>query len=322
MVSVGIDAGTKSYGVFVLEEGEHYEFSSSKVKESPEDFVEFLQSLDFDVAAGLSGYGLPVKRLYEISEKEFALMTLNFDREQSLGMRRVIELLREKRLNIHTIPAVIHLPTVPDCRKVNRIDMGTYDKVCSVAYVLHEFGVDETFILAELGYGFNAFIAVEEGRIVDGIGGTSGFPGYSSISAIDGELAYLMGRITKDVIFSGGLKSYFEARGKDFDADVFAEWVMKGIRALTAVVDAKKVYLSGRFAGAVAERVGEHFEVVDLSHAGGKVSAIGAAVIANGYAGKEGREVVERLELMRASGTVLDHLTPDVRKRIRFDHNF
>lgn len=321
-MSVGIDAGTRSYGVYVLEEGRHYEFDSSKVRESPEDFVEFLQSLDFQVAAGLSGYGLPVKRLHEISEREFALMTLNFDKKQSLGMRRVIELLREKKLNIYTIPAVIHLPTVPDCRKVNRIDMGTYDKVCSVAYVLHEFGVDETFILAELGYGFNAFIAVDRGRIVDGIGGTSGFPGYSSISAIDGELAYLMGKITKDTIFSGGLKSYFNARGRDFDEEVFAEWVMKGIRALTAVVDAKKVYLSGRFAGAVAKRVGEHFEVVDLSYAGGKVSAIGAAVIASGYAGKDGREVVERLELMKASGTVLDHLTPDIRGRIAFNHNF
>lgn len=321
-MSVGIDAGTRSYGVYVLEEGKHYEFDSSEIRERPEDFVEFLESLEFDVGAGLSGYGLPVKRLYEVSEREFMLMTLNFEKEQSLGMRRVLELLKGKKLEIYTIPAVIHLPTVPDYRKVNRIDMGTYDKVCSVAYVLHEFGIEQTFILAELGYGFNAFIAVENGRIVDGIGGTSGFPGYSSISAIDGELAYLIGRVTKQLVFSGGLKSYFGARGTEFDGDVFAEWVMKGIKALTAVVNAERVYLSGRFAKAVARRVGEEFDVVDLSGSDGKVSAIGAAIIASGYAGKSGKEVVERLELKRAGGTVIDHITPDIRAMLRFDHNF
>ncbi len=321
-MSVGIDAGTRSYGVYVLEEGKHYEFDSSDVRERPEEFVEFLESLEFDAGAGLSGYGLPVKKLSEISDRDFMLMTLNFERERSLGMRRVIELLRKRSLNIYTIPAVIHLPTVPDHRKVNRVDMGTYDKVCSVAYVLHEFGIEQSFILAELGYGFNAYIAVEDGKIVDGIGGTSGFPGYSSVSALDGELAYLIGEITKQVVFSGGLKSYFEARGEVFQRDVFSEWVMKGIKALTAVVDADRVYLSGRFARDVADRVREEFDVVDLSGSGGKVSAIGAAIIASGYAGGDGKEVVKRLELERAGGTVLDHITPDIKAMLRFDHNF
>ncbi len=321
-MSVGIDAGTGSYGVYVLEESRHYEFSSSEVREDPSGFVEFLESLEFDTGAGLSGYGLPVKRLYEISKREFSLMTLNFDKGQSLGMRKVIEEVRRRRLEVFTIPAVIHLPTVPGYRKVNRIDMGTYDKVCSAAYVLHSYGIRQTFILAELGYGFNAFIAVENGRIVDGIGGTSGFPGYSSMSAIDGELAYLLEKVDKGLLFRGGLKSYFSARGEDFDWSAFAEWVMKGIKALTAVVSPDVVYLSGRFAKRVRGRVEEEFQVVELSDEKGKISAIGAAIIASGYAGRDGKEVVDVLKLREARGTVLDHITPDVRKMLRIDHNF
>ncbi|MBE8539607.1 DUF1464 family protein [Geoglobus acetivorans] len=326
MVSAGIDAGTKSYAVYVFEDGRYFEIDTSAVKANPEDFVEFLDSLEIETGAGLSGYGLPVKRIYEVDDHDLRMMTLNFDETATMGMRKVIDLVREKKLEIYTIPAVIHLNTVPDHRKINRIDMGTYDKVCSVAFVLHEFGIDQSFVLAELGYGFNAFIAVENGKIVDGLGGTSGFPGFSSLSSIDAELAYLLKDINKDLVFSGGLKSYFEDRNMGFNADIFSEWVMKGIYSLKAVVDFDNVYLSGRFADHVHKRVSEEFNAVNLGRIGRKISAIGASVIASGISGKDGRDVVESLEILKASGTVLDHLTSDVagflRENITFNiHN-
>jgi len=320
-VSVGIDAGSKSYGVYVFEDEKHYEFSTLEIKRDPESFVEFLSSIEFEIGAGLSGYGLPPKRIGEIDDHEFFQITLNMEKEQTLGLRRVIELIRVKELNILTIPAVIHLPTVPAHRKMNRIDMGTYDKICSVAYVLYNYGVEESFILAELGYGFNAFIAVKDGKIVDGIGGTSGFPGYLSISAIDLELAHLIGEVTKEMVFKGGMKSYFEERGVEFDEEIFSEWVLKGIHALQAVVKTERVYLSGRFSKKAYKAVKEEFDAVKLNR-DGKTSAIGASIIASGYGNKDGREVVEQLELLKASGTIFDHLTRDVKERLKHHHNF
>jgi len=321
LVSAGIDAGTKSYAIYVFETDEHFEFDSRDVKENPENFVDFLEELDIDCGAGLSGYGLPVKRIEKITERDFFEMTLNMERNRTIGMRKVIEIVKSRKIPVFTVPGVIHLQTVPDFRKINRIDMGTYDKVCSVAYVLYRDGVEESFVLAELGYGFNAFIAVKNGRIIDGIGGTSGFIGYKSISAIDGELACLMREISKDVIFMGGLKSYFDERGIDFDEDIYAEWVLKGINAINTTLNADKVYLSGRFSKRVVRTVREKYDAVTVDD-GKKISAVGAGVIASGYAGKEGKDVVTRLELLKARGSVFDYITGDIRGLLRMGNYF
>ncbi len=315
MVSVGIDAGTKTYGIYVFEERRNYEIEAKEIRENPVKFVEFLKELEFDIAAGLSGYGLPVKKLPDISEKDFFYMTLNLDKASTIGLRKVIEIVKRENLNIYTIPGVIHLKTVPEHRKINRIDMGTYDKVCSVALALYNLGLDESFILAELGYGFNAFIAVQEGKIIDGIGGSSGFIGYSSISAIDCELANLI-NISKETVFSGGLKSYFLDKKLNFDAEIFSEWVLKGIYSLKAVLDADKVILSGRFAKDVVKYLKRDFDV-EILKSRGKASAEGAAIIANGLANGECRDIVERLDLLNAKGTIFDYLTSDIRGMLK-----
>lgn len=312
MVKVGVDAGTKSYGVFVLEERKLYEFESSEVRENPESFVEFLKELNPEVGAGLSGYGLPIKNFKELTDKDIFLMTLKKEGSY-IGMSSVIRRIRDEELNFFTIPGVIHLNTVPAYRKVNRIDMGTSDKVCSAALALAEFGEGD-FILAEIGYGFNAFLALKNGKIVDGIGGSSGFPSHLSVSAIDAELACLM-RVTKDVVFSGGLKSFFEDRGEEFSFEAFAEWILKGIYAMKAVVDENFVVLSGRFAKEVKKFIAERFDVKILKgFESGKQAAEGAAIIADGLSGGEYKEIVERLELRRASGCIFDYVTSDLKK--------
>ena len=48
-----------------------------------------------------------------------------------MGLQNVIVAMKEKDWNAYTIPGVKHLPTVPDYRKINKIDLGTADKVCS-----------------------------------------------------------------------------------------------------------------------------------------------------------------------------------------------
>src|SRR5205085_1059815 len=113
--------------------------------------------------------------------------------------------------SLPTAEALVHLPSVPPHRKVNRVDMGTADKVCAAALAIHEqtarrdaSGRDLSFILIELGGAFTAAIAVDNGHIVDGLGGTSGPLGLRGAGALDGEVAFLAGSIPKRLLFGGG----------------------------------------------------------------------------------------------------------------------
>src|ERR1700733_7895662 len=87
------------------------------------------------------------------------------------GMRSLLRALTRSGLPVVFGPGVIHLPSVPRHRKYNRIDLGTADKVCSVAYAIVEqasrmrIDCDETsFVLVELGGAFTAVVAVASGR--------------------------------------------------------------------------------------------------------------------------------------------------------------
>ena len=127
------------------------------------------------------------------------------------GMGRVLEALKESGLPVCFAPGVVQLTTVPEHRKVNRIDMGTADKLCAVALAVWDQArrldvpFDETsFVSVEAGGAFTAVVAVERGAIVDGAGGTCGALGFRALGAMDGELAYLLRDFPKDVLASGG----------------------------------------------------------------------------------------------------------------------
>lgn len=323
--AVGVDAGTNSYEIFVIKNGEFLaeSFESDLVRENPDVFVEAIESYEADVYAGLSGYGIPIKKFSQLNEEELFLMTLNLDSEKSIGLRSVIEAIRRRNLNFYTIPGVIHLPTVPEWRKFNKIDMGTSDKLCSAVLAVLQLSDEieiekQNFILAEIGYGFSSFIAVKNGKIVDGIGGTSGFPGYSSLGSIDAELAYLLGYFPKKTIFSGGVKSFVEEH--DGNAmEVLAEFVLKGLKAIeVSLGKAELCFLSGKFAKDLEEFVAEEYNTKILEGFGvGKQSAQGAGVIANAIAGGEFEWIAKQMEIFSAKGTVLDHLSADLKMRVQ-----
>ncbi len=325
MISAGIDAGTKSYEIFWLDDdgADKITFPTEEVRENPGCIVNALEEIKPDVAAGLSGYGLPVKAFQELNEEDISLMTLSFDLP-SLGLREVVNILKTKKLPVYTIPAVIHLPTVPAWRKINRIDMGTYDKLCSAILALYELSQDgiENFVLVEAGFGFNAFISVRGGRIVDGIGGTSGFPGYSSSGCMDGELAYLLREFPKSLLFRGGI-SELDVSEKE-KMEWLAEFTLKGVRAAEVTARSKTVAVSGRMFenryffeefNRLASEFG--YEVRGVRGFGtAKQSAEGAAIAANGIAGGRFSGLVKRTGILDAKGTVFDYLTPEFRTRI------
>jgi len=94
---------------------------------------------------------------------------------------------------------------------VNRVDMGTADKVCAAALaVAHQAErgsrpiAQVSLVLLELGGAFTAVIAVGGGKIVDGVGGSSGPLGFRAAGALDGEVAFLAGSVSKAMLFTGG----------------------------------------------------------------------------------------------------------------------
>jgi len=81
------------------------------------------------------------------------------DKKSMLGLRASINRMKQNRLPVLFLPGVIHLPTVPYYRKLNRIDMGTADKLCCAALGIRDQAVryniefrETSFILLEMGF--------------------------------------------------------------------------------------------------------------------------------------------------------------------------
>ena len=193
-------------------------FPTADVGADPAPLVDALVAHGpFELVLGPAGYGLPLVPAEQVGERELALMVLVRDDEPDGrvgvgGMRSIVRALIAAGLPLVFGPGAIHLPTIPAHRKWNRIDLGTADKVASVALCIvdqaQRLGVDfaeTSFVLLELGGGFSAALAVDGGRIVDGLGGSAGPIGARACGALDAEVAYLIGgALSKRTVFSGG----------------------------------------------------------------------------------------------------------------------
>ena len=236
-----------------------------------------------------------------------------------VGMRTIMRALIAAELPLVFGPGAIHLPTIPAYRKWNRIDLGTADKVASAALCIADqsrrLGIDfaeTSFVMLELGGAFSAALAVDGGRIVDGIGGSAGPIGARACGALDAEVAYLLGgALSKRTVFSGGA---LERESTDGWL-ALEEGAAKAALALTASVPApREILVTGRNARAELGTRLAHVAPVRLV---AKAAAHGAAVLADGLAGGRYAALVERLGVRDASGTALDHLRLHGADRIR-----
>lgn len=344
---IGVDPGTKSFDfcgliddTVVLNES----IPSEEIAENPLRFVEAVKSIDADYIVGPSGYGLPVKKLSEIDSKALFLLTLvkpeELDKISVLsGMQKSFAILLKENIPMYFIPGVIHLPTVPAYRKLNKVDMGTADKLCCAVLGIwdqarrFDIRYDEvSFLLAEVGFGYTSALAVEGGLIVDGIGGTGGSPGYSSPGSMDGELAYLLGGFDKTLLFDGGASSFIErkitpeelARKKNTSSEYAEAWdcliegaVRDVLMLLSSVPGPKEILLSGRLTripGVVKEMSEKLESIAPVNRVSGftnevKEAAQGAALVANGLAGGDHKPLIDHVRLRDAKGTVLDYLS-------------
>jgi predicted butyrate kinase (DUF1464 family) len=329
---VGIDPGTVSIDICGIADGRLYLDRSWPTEEAlanPDSLIELLTGSGIpDLIAGPSGYGLPLQRAAGASDADLRLAFLAAPDETGGlgGLRGFARRLAAAGLPVIYTPGVIHLDTVPDHRKLNRVDMGTADKLCAVVLGIHDHcarrertPAQASFIFLELGGAFTAGMAVERGQVVDGIGGTSGPIGWRAAGALDGEVAFLAGTISKAALFQGGASSLSEQDpGKRSVAlRAYVEGAAKTVRQLRcSAPSADEILLSGRKA---AEPEILEWLSTELRDLGAvrlltgfattvKQGAQGAALLADGLVGGRERELVDRLRIREAKGTVLDHL--------------
>lgn len=84
-----------------------------------------------------SGFGIPVTRVGEILDQDIVEMTLEPIQPTADGLGQFLAEARRRSLRAFCIPAVKLLPSVPPQRKLNRVDLGTSDALCSAAWALH-----------------------------------------------------------------------------------------------------------------------------------------------------------------------------------------
>jgi len=328
----GVDPGTVSFDVCVLDDGEvilERSFSTEDVGADPAPLVGALvEHGPFDLVLGPAGYGLPLVPAAQVGEHELALMVLvRADEPEGRvgigGIRGIMRALIAAELPLVFGPGAIHLPTIPAYRKWNRIDLGTADKVSSAALCIADQSrrlnvdfADTSFVMLELGGAFSAALAVDGGRIVDGIGGSAGPIGARACGALDAEVAYLLGgSLSKRTVFSGGA---LELVHSDEGWLALEEGAAKAALALTSSVPGpREILVTGRNAPSVLDALGTRLAHVASVRLVAKAAARGAAVLADGLAGGRYAGLVERLGVRDASGSALDHLRVYGADRIR-----
>jgi len=337
MRAAGIDPGTGSFDFFGTDDGKviiDKSVSVPAIAENPRILVETVREVfPLDIIVGPSGYGLPVTPIKDMTQRELDLMVPD-DKSIPLydGIRMVLRLMQSEGFPVYFTPGAIHLGTVPAYRKANKMDMGTADKVCCVALAikdqaeLHSIDYRETsFILAEVGYAFNAVLAVDHGRIVDGLGGTSGGPGFITLGNMDAELAARLGKFPGVVLFSGGAK---DMSGKaDLSPEelvkyepawnMLLESVAKGVAAMTVSVEQpREILLSGRLTEipqlleSLKMRLSRFGDVRKVRRTArtAKEAAEGAYIIGEGLLNGKYKGIVDCLDLRGARGTMHDYI--------------
>jgi predicted butyrate kinase (DUF1464 family) len=345
---LGIDPGSKSWDFFGLEDDKIILDTSLPTKElinEPQKAITIIKTVeDINLMVAPSGFGLPLKNVDELTESDIFFTLLKFDQKEKdklVGLGEVLRLIKAQNIPGIIVPGVKHLPTVPKYRKINKIDMGTADKICTAVTGIRDqmesFNIapqDTNFIMVEIGYGFTAVLAIENGQIIDGIGG-SNIMGFRACGSLDGELAYLIKNIHKRNIYKGGvayisgysdlsLKEITLLAEKDEQTKIALKAYLSSVKKAVFGISSsysnkgkiKEILLAGRGAGlgyfkekminglkdVAPVRVMNSFSQI------AKRAAQGAAFIADGILGGRFEPIIKNLKLQEASGSILDDI--------------
>ena len=258
-----------------------------------------------------SGFGVPVTRAGELMDRDIAELTLRREAHRTDPLGQFLAEARRRPMRAFCIPAVRSLPSIPLHRKLNRIDLGTADVVCAAAWAIHCLAREEraytasNFLLLHLGAATRALIAIQEGRIVDGIGRSDEGMGAASRADTNGLMASL-GRGVGRSRDAGEVKS-IEARLREARSQAFWETLEKESASLLAFHGLSRVIVTGPGYPKAIQAIGARLPVEPLpTLVDGYEAALGAALIAAGLTGGPTTELVECLGLRQARERVLD----------------
>ena len=345
---IGIDPGSLTWDFFGLDNKEIILDSSIPSKELIEDpkkalsIIKSVENIDLIVAP--SGFGLPLKKVIDLTEDDLFLTLLKFNKKEKdklIGLEEILRLIKAEKIPGIIVPGVKHLPTIPRYRKINKIDMGTADKLCTAVTGIRDQmerlkikPKNTNFILVEIGYGFTSVLAIENGQVIDGIGG-SNVMGFRACGSLDGELAYLIKTINKKNIYRGGV-SYI-ARNQDLslkeiislaktDAQTnlalkaYISELTKAVYAISSSYSSKnkitEILVAGRslelqYIIDIFKNTLNDFLPVKIMRSYGHLSkhaAQGAAFIANGLLGGEFEPIINNIKIKDAKGSILDDI--------------
>jgi predicted butyrate kinase (DUF1464 family) len=268
-----------------------------------------------------AGYGAPPVPLASLDDEALALALLPDPASTGGGiggLRGLLRALVSAQVPAMLLPGIAQLPTVPVHRTLDRIDGGTADKTAVAALALAAHGLGISALVLELGGAFTAGVAIANGEVVDGIGGSAGPMGLQAGGALDGEVAMLLGTVTKADVFRGGRADAAARVGEAAAQRAWLEAAAKTARQLQVSAPmATTVLLSGRGAeepgvrAAIAALLpGLDVRMLGMLPAppGAKAAAQGAAVLADALAGGVHAPIAHALRLREVTRGVLDGL--------------
>jgi predicted butyrate kinase (DUF1464 family) len=353
MQILGVDPGSGSWDFYSFTEEEDgteevkldISITTKRITQNPQLFSDILSQLEepYFVAAP-SGFGLPLTKIQDLTEKDIQLTLLKRPDKGDkviIGLAAILNALHDQQVPGYVLPSAKHLPTVPVYRKFNRIDLGTSDKVCTAAVGIldqsERLGIpyeETSFIMIEIGVGFTAVLAIEDGKIIDGIGGTN-IMGIQACGGLDGELAYLLGEVHKRNIYGGGvayiagfadlgLEELLLLAEKDEQSSLavqaFIESIIKAVYSISTSFSSpqkiREILISGRAARQpkIMQPLEERFSPIApfremKSYAQvAKRAAQGSAFIASGLAGGKYSALVDCMQIKQSSGSILDYI--------------
>ncbi len=255
-----------------------------------------------------SGLGIPVARARDILDRDIFEMTFRGERGSDEMLTAFLAQARHRLPTAFCIPGVKSLASVPVHRKLSRVDLGGSGLLAAVAWALHgQAQRRDSFLLLHVEAGLRGLAAVQEGRVVDGIGTSVG--GF----AVDAEpdRAPPAGLSGPAVWWVREGARIAEAEAHDPGCVTAARWdaVQREAFALAGAYGLDRVVISGE----------EREEALDVlagrmacesapAPIDGYEPALGAALIAAGLTGGPPAPLVDRLGLREARHRVLDYL--------------